>query len=135
AGVKAAEASHRGELRMAVEGHLPAAALWHGQTPRERAIDVFSALRVWDTELNTGVLIYVQIADRAVEIVADRGINAKVRPEEWSAICAEMERAFGAGRFEEGAVQGLKAIAALLRSHFEAPSTNPDELPNRPVLL
>jgi uncharacterized membrane protein len=135
AAVAQAEAAHRGEIRFAVEGALPPAALWQGQSPRDRAIDVFSALRVWDTELNTGVLVYVQVADRAVEIVADRGINAKVKPEEWNAICADMQRAFGAGRFEEGAVAGLKAIAVLLRSHFAAPAANPNELPNRPVML
>jgi uncharacterized membrane protein len=135
AAVSQAEKEHRGEIRFAVEGALHGAALWHGQSPRSRALDVFSLLRVWDTELNSGVLVYVQVADRAVEIVADRGINARVNPDQWVAICTAMQTAFGQGRFEEGALQGLRAIAALLKQHFAAPAVNPDELPNRPVML
>lgn len=133
--VAEAEREHRGEIRFAVEGALSGPALWRGQPSRERAVDVFSLLRVWDTELNTGVLVYVLLADRAVEIVADRGIAAKVPQERWEAICREMEAAFAQGRFEQGAIQGLRAIAALLKQHFAAGGANPNELPNRPVVL
>jgi uncharacterized membrane protein len=135
AAVGEAEREHRGEIRFAVETALHWPALWQGQSPRDRALDLFSLLRVWDTELNTGVLVYVLLADRAVEIVADRGINAKVDPVQWESICHGMQAAFAAGRFEEGAVQGLRAIAGLLRRHFAAGAVNPNELPNRPVIL
>jgi uncharacterized membrane protein len=133
--VAEAERLHRGEIRMAVEGALDGTALWRGQSARERAIDVFSLLRVWDTELNTGVLVYVLLADRAVEIVADRGIAAKVAQAQWDAICHGMETAFAQGRFQDGAVEGMRAIAALLGRHFDRPDANPNELPNRPVVL
>jgi uncharacterized membrane protein len=133
--VAEAEREHRGEIRFAVEGALSGAALWGGQPPRERAVDVFSLLRVWDTELNTGVLVYVLLADHAVEIVADRGISAKVPQEQWETICRDMEADFAKGRFEQGAVRGLRAIAALLKQHFTAGAANPNELPNRPVVL
>jgi uncharacterized membrane protein len=135
AAVGEAEREHRGEIRFAVEAALHGSALWRGQSPRDRAVDVFSLLRVWDTELNSGVLVYVLLADRAVEIVADRGINAKVDPAQWQSICASMQTAFAEGRFEAGAVQGLRAIADLLRRHFATDAVNPNELPNRPVVL
>ena len=137
--VKEAEQHHRGEIRFAVEGALHGHALWRGQSPRDRALDVFSLLRVWDTAENTGVLVYVLLADRAVEIVADRGIAGQVQPDEWSAICRDMQTAFGQRQFESGAVQGLKAIAALLTRHFAADaasaSKKTNELPDRPVVL
>jgi uncharacterized membrane protein len=135
AAVGEAERQHRGEIRFAVEGALHWPALWHAQSARDRAIEVFSRLRVWDTELNTGVLVYLLLADHAVEIVADRGINAKVDPVQWQSICASMQTAFAEGRFEAGAVQGLRAIADLLRRHFATDAVNPNELPNRPVVL
>ena len=135
AAVGEAEREHRGEIRFAVEAALHGPALWRGQSSRDRAVDVFSLLRVWDTELNTGVLVYVLLADRAVEIVADRGINAKVEPAQWDAICRTMQAAFAESRFEAGALQGLRAIADQLRRHFAAGGVNPNELPNRPVVL
>ena len=103
--------------------------------PRERAIEVFSRLRVWDTAHNRGVLIYIQLVDRDIEIVADRGINAKVEQREWEEICHRMESAFRAGRFEAGALEGIREITALLARHFPPRDTNPDELPDRPVVL
>jgi len=130
-----AERNHRGEIRLAVEDSLPPHALWVGQTPRERAIEVFSMLRVWDTELNTGVLVYLLLADRNVEVVADRGINARVSAGEWERVCALMEAAYREGRFEQGSLEGIRAIAELLIRHFPRPEVNPNELPNRPVVL
>ena len=135
AAVGVGERDNRAEIRFVIEGALPPSDLWHGITPRERAIEVFSQLRVWDTELNTGVLVYVQLADRAVEIVADRGINARVAPGAWEAICGAMETAYRAGRFEQGSVEGVRAIATLLGQHFPHAPVNPNELPNRPVIL
>ena len=133
--VRESESHHDGELRFVVEGALGVRQLWRGVTARQRAVEVFAQQRVWNTERNSGVLIYVQLADRRVEILADRGINAKVDPATWQHICKEMERAFGAGRFEEGAVNGVRAVGRLLEEHFPAQQENPDELPDEPVVL
>ncbi len=133
--IKESEATHRGEIRFAVEGGFPLMRLLKGVTPRNRAVAVFSDLRVWDTAENTGVLVYLQLLDRDIEIVADRGINACVTREEWDAICLRMEAAFRESRFEEGVTAGLRDITALLARHFPARTTNPDELSNKPVLL
>ena len=129
------ETLHRGELRFVVEGDLDLPALLHGITPRERAEEVFSQLRVWDTEENSGVLIYVQLIDHAIEIVADRGISAKVEQAEWDTICTTMQSSFLAGEYEQGALDAIAAITALLQRHFPAGDENPDELPNQPVRL
>lgn len=129
------ENRHRGELRFVVEGGLPLAPLLSGRTARERAIDVFSRLRVWDTEDNAGVLVYLLLADRRVEIVADRGIHARVGSAAWDAICGEMQSAFAAGRFEAGAILGIEAISDLLAAHFPPGEENPNELPDTPLVL
>jgi len=133
--IKESEKSHDGELRFAVEAGLDFLPLLKGIAPRQRAVEVFSMLRVWDTERNSGVLIYVQLVDRRIEILADRGISAKVDQGAWDAICRSMEESFRAGRFEEGALQGIRAISQLLARHFPPQGSNPDELPNRPVVL
>ena len=135
AAIEREETRHDGELRFAIEAALPFGALMAGASPRDRAIDVFSQLRVWDTAQNAGVLIYVLLADRQVEIVADRGIHARVGDTAWEAICGAMQREFAEGRFEEGAITGVRAISDLLAAHFPPRTENPDELPNRPVIL
>lgn len=129
------EARHDGEVFFAVEAALPFRALFANASPRDRAIEVFSGMRIWDTEQNTGVLIYVLLADRQVEIVADRGIHARVGATAWEAICGAMQRAFAERRFEAGAIVGVRAISDLLATHFPPRAVNPDELPNRPVIL
>ena len=135
AAVRESERQHRGEVRFVVEGALEFPAVARGLTPRERAIEVFSLLRVWDTEENTGVLIYVQLVDRDIEIVADRGIAALIDQSEWEAICRRMEDAFRSGRFDEGALAGIRDVTALLVRHFPARGENIDELPDNPVVL
>src|SRR5450759_1881757 len=102
---------------------------------RARALEVFSGLRVWDTELNNGVLIYVLLADRIVEIVADRGIHRHVSDAVWRDICKLMQAEFRAGRFEDGAVKGVTAISALLHNHLPADGENSNELPDKPLLM
>jgi len=129
------EVSHRGELRFVAETDLPLPALLRGDSARERAIEIFSRLGVWDTEENSGVLIYVQLVDRRVEILADRGINARVPQSEWDAICRRLEQAYRRGAFEAGTVAAIGEISALLRRHFPAAATNPNELPDRPLVL
>lgn len=135
AAVEASEKLHDGELRFVVEGGLDLPQVLRGLSARQRAVEIFSRLRVWDTEHNSGVLIYVQLADRQVEILADRGIHRKVGDEPWQHICAAMEQAFRAGRFREGAVEGVQAVGRVLAEHFPARDGNPDELANGPVLL
>jgi uncharacterized membrane protein len=117
-----------------VEAGLPFSYLWKNLTPRDRAIAMFGKLRVWDTERNNGVLIYLLLADHAIEIVADRGLNAHVSPAEWQAIIDGMREAFRAGRFEEGLNAAVDAVDALLEKHFPVRDgeANINELPNRP---
>jgi uncharacterized membrane protein len=133
--VKASEATHRAEIRFVVEGALDTAPLSRGQTARERAIDVFSQLRIWDTEHNNGVLIYLLLADRDVEIVADRGIDAKVGPREWERICREMEAAFRLADFLGGVVGGIQEVTRHLAEHFPPIADDRNELPDKPVVL
>lgn len=129
------EHSHMGELRFAVEAGLDWTDLLADVTSHQRALEVFSRLRVWDTEHNSGVLIYLLLADRKVEIVADRGIHARVGNAGWEQICRDMEKEFRAGKFEEGVLLGIHAITALLQQHFPAQDGNRNELPDYPVTL
>lgn len=129
------ERRHMGELEFAVEASLPLGVLLSGRSSKDRAIDWFGRLRVWDTEQNSGILIYVLLADRTVEIVADRGIHARVGEAGWQAIAADMQRAFADGRYEEGAVAGLVAAGELLARHFPAEGENRNELPDEPVII
>ena len=133
--IKASEAAHAGEIRFAVEGALDGTLLFKGQSARERAIDVFSQLRIWDTEHNNGVLIYLLLADRDVEIVADRGIYAKAGLEEWEKICRTMETAFKQANYEGGVVGGIQAVTQHLIKHFPASGAGQNELPDKPVVL
>jgi uncharacterized membrane protein len=131
------ERSHAGEIRFAVEASLPWSYLKRDAHARQRAAMVFAKLRVWDTEQNNGVLIYVELADRSIEVIADRGIAQRVPRAEWDAICARMRDAFRAGRFEEGAIEGVRAVGNLLAQHFPLADgeRNPNELSNRPAIL
>ena len=133
--ISASETLHDGELRIAIEGNLDIVPLWRGLSGRARAIELFSQLHVWDTENNSGVLIYLLLADHDIEIVADRGISARVDQREWDQITHTMEEAFRAGQFEQGLLAGIRAITTLLAQHFPPTGNNPDELSNRPVLL
>ena len=134
--VRALEKSHDIELKVVVEGGLPTAALLRGVTSRERAVDLFSQLRVWDTANNTGVLIYLQFVDRKIEIVADRGISARVGQAEWDAASAAMAEEFRAGRFEKGVLAGIERVSALLAQHLPPPPPGDrDELPDDPVVI
>jgi len=134
--IAAGERTHKGEVCFAVEARLPALAVLNGLEAQARAQHVFGQLRVWDTEHNSGVLFYVLIAEHRIEIVADRGIAAKVSAAEWDAICAGMRGCFAAGQWREGSLQGIAAAHALLVRHFPGnDKATPDELPDRPILL
>lgn len=133
--VREAEATHSGQIRVVIEASLDGPRLWANETARERAIEVFSLMRVWDTEHNNGVLIYLLMADRDVEIVADRGIHGHCGAETWETVCREMERHFREGRFEAGALAGVRAVGAHLARHYPGTGPRANELPDRPVVI
>lgn len=128
------ERRHGGQIRFAVEASLDPLAVWRGVSAADRALEAFSSLRVWDTEGNNGVLLYLLLADHDVEIVADRGIHGRVGSGEWETLCHAMEADFRAGRFEQGVLEGIAGISRHLETHYPAGGAG-NELPDRPVLL
>jgi uncharacterized membrane protein len=135
AAIRAGEATHSGQVRFVVEGALDGAPLLHDQPARWRALDIFSHLRIWDTAHNNGVLIYLLLADRDVEIIADRGIDTKVGAARWLQICGDMEAEFRNGRFESGVIQGIEAVSRELAKYFPPDGHPRNELPDAPVVL
>ena len=134
--VTASELGHSGEIRVVIEAGLPLSYLWHDLAARDRAITLFGKLRVWDTEANNGVLIYLLLAERAIEIVADRGLNQHVDAAHWQTLIGPMREAFRQARYEVGLAEAVAAINDLLRRHYPlAPGqTNPNELPDQPLM-
>src|ERR1700743_2697654 len=133
--IKAGEAPHSGQVRFVVEGALDGVPLFRDQPARERALDIFSHLRIWDTAHNNGVLIYLLLADHDVEIVADRGIDAKVGAEGWEKICAAMEADFRSGNFSGGVIKGIQAVSRELAKYFPSQGAGVNELPDAPVVM
>jgi hypothetical protein len=135
--IAASELLHSGEICICVEAGLPLSYLWRGASARERALMMFSKLRVWDTESNSGVLIYLLLAEHAIEIVADRGVCLHVPPGHWDRIVAGLSEDLHAGRYEPGLLRAIDAVDELLAKHFaiEAGARNPNELSNRPRLM
>jgi uncharacterized membrane protein len=135
--ISASEQSHSGEIRFAIESALDPLDALRGHAPRARALQLFGELGVWDTEHNNGVLVYVLLADRDVEIVADRGYNGRVSAQEWAEACGAMEAAFRDRRYQAGALDGIRRVGDLVAREFPAAEgeRNPDELSNRPVVL
>ena len=129
------ERSHSAEIRFVLEPALGLSALQGGVTPRARALELFASLAVWDTARNNGVLVYILFADRAIEIVADRGFTGRVDAAEWRGICTVAEAAFGRGEFAAGALAMIDAIGKLARRHFPAHGAGTDELPDHPLVL
>lgn len=129
------ETRHRGQIRFAVESALDWHLLLHGVTATARARDVFAHLRVWDTEENNGVLIYLLLADRHVEIVADRGIHERTGASGWEAICRRMEVSFRAGDFQAGVLEGIEAITDILAREYPSTGKSPNEIPDQPVVM
>jgi uncharacterized membrane protein len=134
--VAASEKRHSGEIRIYVEAGLPASYVWRDAGARERAVTLFGKLRIWDTEHNNGVLIYLLLAEHAIEIVADRGLTRHVSPQQWAEIVQRMGSAFRDKRFEDGLTQALEEVSALLVRHFPVGEgeANANELPDEPVL-
>jgi uncharacterized membrane protein len=139
AAIAESEARHLGEIRFAVETNLHLFDILNKKSARKRAIEVFSHLRIWDTEHNNGVLVYLLLADRDFEIVADRGVHGRVGVEGWEAICQQMERMFRQRQFEDGVLYGIQHIGEKLIQHYPVDvnnnETNKNELPDTPVIL
>ena len=135
--IAASERAHTGEIRVCVEAGLPLSYLWRGASARERAVSMFGKLRVWDTEANNGVLIYLLLAEHQIEIVADRGIARHAPSGHWESIVNGMRQEFRAGRFEPGLLQAIGAVEVLMLQHFAQVEGqhNPDELPNQPHVV
>ena len=133
--IVSSEKAHDGEIRFAVEASLSLKDLWAGRTARDRALDVFSQLRMWDTEHNNGVLIYFLLADHDFEIIADRGMNAKVTVSEWQVIAQTMEQHCRNGDLTGAVLVGIEAVTALQMRHFPYTGTTADELSNEPVIV
>jgi len=133
--IKSSEAQHSGEIRFVVEAALDGAPLFKDQSAQERAMDIFSQLRIWDTEHNNGLLIYLLLADHAVEIVADRGIHAKVGTDKWQKICRAMESDFKQGNFKGGVIIGINSITQHLAKNFPIAPNDTNELSNTPVVM
>jgi uncharacterized membrane protein len=129
------EKTHTGQIRFAVEAALDIKPLFAGLAARARAVEVFSLLRIWDTEHNNGVLIYLLLADRKVEIIADRGIHQKLGQEIWETICREMENSFRQGKFEEGVIAGIQSVCKHLEQNYPHIGSKINELSDQPVIL
>lgn len=129
--IKASEANHSGEIRVAIEGALDSKPLFQGQTARERAIEVFAQQRLWDTEGHSGVLIYLLLADRDAEIVADRGLSSKVGTRQWESICRKMESFFKQDNYELGVLDGIHGVTRHLTAHIPVADGNRSVLPDK----
>ncbi|MCC4616142.1 TPM domain-containing protein [Xanthomonas campestris pv. asclepiadis] len=137
AAVAASERTHTGQIMVAVEADLPLGALWRGQTARQHAEQAFAQLRTWDTEANNGVLLYLLLADHAIEVVADRGLRSRVPEAQWAEVCRRMQQFLRDGEYEAAVLAGIEAVTELLTAHFPAApgAQHEDELPDRPQLL
>lgn len=130
------EQHHRGEVRVVIESSLPLGLAWRGTTPRDRARALFGALEVWNTEDHSGVLLYINLADHAVELLADRGIDACVNAEAWRGICDELVQGLREKLYVQPVLHAIAQIHALLIQHFPASAGhNPNELDDRPIVL
>lgn len=133
--ITAGEQTHRGELRFIVEKSLPTDEVWDGVTNRQRALALFADYGVWDTEDNCGVLIYVNLAEHKVDIVADRGIDRKIGAATWQAVCSTMTEGFKRGNYHDATLAAIEQVNTLLRTHFPAKGARPNELPDSPIML
>lgn len=133
--IKDSEKRHNGEVVFVVEAKLPLFLVLKNISPRERAIELFSRFRVWDTEHNSGVLIYLLLSEKQIEIVADRGITKKIPQIEWDAILERMRNHFQKGLFEKGVILGIAEITDLLATHFPSSKDKPNELSDKPIII
>lgn len=134
-----AELGHSGEICFAIESGLSTREVWVGKTPRQRAMEVFCALHVWDTELNNGVLLYLEMADKDVEVIADRRAAKRISNKDWKAVCDVVENAAKNDKHVDGVIKAINQIGQLLRQQFpitdSQQSTDKNELSNKPTIL
>ena len=135
AAIAEGEKTHRAEVRLIVEHCLPMGAVLARLRPRQRAIELFGRYRIWDTEENCGVLVYVNMADRVVEIVPDRAVMRLITRDEWRAVCDTMTSGFAQGNFRDSTIAALNQLNALLQTHYPAGKPHANQLPNQPVVL
>lgn len=135
AAIAEGETLHRAEVCLIIEAALPLQAIMHGVTARERASALFTQHRIWDTEENCGVLIYINLADHKVEIVTDRAVGRLIAARDWQAICHSMTQGFARGTFHDSTLAALTRINALLQQHFPANGTRPNQITNQPIIL
>jgi uncharacterized membrane protein len=133
--ITTSEKKHAGEIRLVVEAGLHPLEILYKKTPKKRAIELFGRLNIWDTEYNNGVLIYLLLVDRDVEIVGDRGIDKYIGHDGWQVICREMEALFRKGEFEAGVLYGIERIGAVLEKHFPTTGASLNEVSNKPLIL
>lgn len=138
--VAASELRHSGEIRICVEAGLPLSYIWRDASARERAVALFGKLRVWDTEHNNGVLIYLLLADHSIEIIADRGLTRAIPADTWEQLAQQMGTAFRDGHYEDGLTHALAHATGLLHEHFAtddaaSASEHENRLPDAPVRL
>ena len=133
--IEASEKLHRAEIRVVIEVALDLRALWRIKSARQRALEMFTELEVWNTRERNGVLIYMLLAERDVEIVADLGLDGRVEQSEWLRVCTVIEREFAAGHWRDGVLRGIEAATVLLTREFPATESNPNEQQNRPAVL
>jgi uncharacterized membrane protein len=134
--IAAGEQRHGGQVMFAVEADLPLGALWQGVTPRQRAEQAFAQLRTWDTEQNNGVLVYLLLADHAIELVADRGLRGKVGEAQWQAVCEHMQQQLRDGALQDAVLLAIAEVSTLLAGHYPPGSGSKDDgLPDTPQLL
>ena len=133
--ISAGEQTHRSELRLIVENNMPFELVWNDVNNRQRALALFAEYGVWDTEENCGVLVYINLAERKVDIVADRHIGRKIEQPQWQTICTLMTSGFARGEFHDSTLAAVEQVNALLRQHFPANGARANELPNQPLIL
>ena len=129
------ERRHRAEVRLIIEHALPWKEILRDTSARQRAMDLFARYRVWDTEENCGVLVYINLADRKVEIVADRAVARLIVQEEWDAVCRTMTEGFAREAFRDSTAAAIEQLNTLLQEHYPARGAHPNQLANHPILL
>lgn len=133
--IEDSEKQHRAEVVFVIEASLDPIEVIQGKTGKHRCIEVFSDHRVWDTEENNGVLIYLLLADHDIEIVADRGVYRVAGESYWTELCGQIETSFRNGKFTEGVIEGIRTLTKLLVEHYPKDGIDPDELKNRPSII
>lgn len=131
--ISEAEQGHQGEIRLIIENHLPIGSAYR-QDSLSRAVDLFGLYKVWDTSHNTGILVYVNLCEHSLQIIADRGIDGKAH-NDWQALCDQALTKFKQKQFEQGLTELIAHLGKILNTHYPSDDISGNELPNRPIYL